>query len=71
MIDLLDRQLLFVSGKGGNYHYYGARIFNEPYLRQTEGNFAGYPFRTYVGDTYQDGFSDHYPVFVILVKEVK
>ncbi|HRH69224.1 MAG: endonuclease/exonuclease/phosphatase family protein [Flavobacteriales bacterium] len=72
--NLFDQVILspaLVTGKGGNYKYYGARIFNEPYLRQTEGNFAGYPFRTYVGDTYQDGFSDHFPVFVILVKEVK
>lgn len=60
-----------VTGQGGNYKYYGTRIFNEPYLRQKEGNFAGYPFRTYVGDTYQDGYSDHFPVFLILVKEVE
>ncbi|MEX1132677.1 MAG: endonuclease/exonuclease/phosphatase family protein [Flavobacteriales bacterium] len=60
-----------VSGQGGNYKYYGARIFNEPYLGQKDGNFAGYPFRTYVGDTYQDGFSDHFPVFLILVKEIQ
>ncbi|HPF90541.1 MAG TPA: endonuclease/exonuclease/phosphatase family protein [Flavobacteriales bacterium] len=60
-----------LSGAGGQYKYYGVRIFNEGYLRQTEGNFAGYPLRTYVGDTYQDGFSDHFPVFVILVKELE
>jgi hypothetical protein len=59
-----------VSGAGGQYHYYGVRIFNEPYLRQEEGNFAGYPSRTFVGDIYQDGYSDHFPVFLILVKEV-
>jgi hypothetical protein len=60
-----------VSGDGGRYRYYGTRVFNEPYLRQREGAFAGYPFRTFVGDTYQDGYSDHFPVFVILVKEAK
>ncbi|MBK9176223.1 MAG: endonuclease/exonuclease/phosphatase family protein [Flavobacteriales bacterium] len=59
-----------VTGAGGQYRYYGVRIFNEPYLRQQEGNFAGYPFRTFVGDTYQDGYSDHFPVFLVLVKEV-
>lgn len=72
--NLFDQILLspaLVTGEGGDYKYYGVRIFNEGYLRQTDGNFAGYPFRTYVGDSYQDGFSDHFPVFVILVKEVK
>lgn len=58
-------------GQDGSYKYYGARVFNEPYLRQKEGNFAGYPSRTFVGDTYQDGYSDHFPVFLILVKEVQ
>ena len=70
--NLFDQIILspaMVNGQAGNYTYYGVRIFNEAYLRQTEGNFAGYPLRTYVGDTYQDGYSDHFPVFVILVKE--
>lgn len=58
-----------VTGEGGRYHYYGTRVFNEPFLRQTEGNFAGYPHRTYVGDQYTDGWSDHFPVFVILVRD--
>lgn len=72
--NLFDQILIspaMVDGSSGGYTYYGVRIFNEGYLRQTEGNFAGYPFRTYVGDTFQDGYSDHFPVFVILVKEVK
>jgi hypothetical protein len=58
-----------VTGAGGRYRYYGTRVFNEPFLRQTEGNFEGYPHRTYVGDQYTDGWSDHFPVFVILVRE--
>lgn len=72
--NLFDQIILspaLTSGTNGAYKYYGVRIFNEGYLRQREGNFAGYPFRTYVGDSYQDGFSDHFPVFVILVKEVQ
>lgn len=60
-----------VSGKGGTLKYYGVRVFNPPYLRQAEGNFEGYGFRTFVGDQYIGGYSDHFPVYVILVKEVK
>ncbi len=59
-----------LTGEGGRYKYYGARIYNEEFLRQKEGAFAGYPYRSFVGDTYQEGYSDHYPVFLILVKEV-
>jgi len=66
---ILSRAL--VTGAGGNLKYYGTRVFNQPYLRQDEGNFSGYPLRTFVGDQYQGGYSDHFPVYVILVKEVE
>jgi len=71
--NLFDQILVnpsLLSGAGGRYRYYGVRVFNQPYLRQREGSFAGYPLRTFVGDTYQDGFSDHFPVFLILVREL-
>ena len=70
--NLFDQIILspgMVTGKGGDYRYYGVRVYNKPYMRQQEGNYAGYPFRTYVGDQYQGGYSDHFPVYVILVKE--
>ncbi|MCB0791657.1 MAG: endonuclease/exonuclease/phosphatase family protein [Flavobacteriales bacterium] len=51
-----------------HFHYYGVRVFNQPYLRQNEGNFTGYPFRTFVGDNYMGGYSDHFPVYVVLVR---
>jgi len=70
--NLFDQIILtpgMVTGQGGDYRYYGVRVYNQPYMRQKEGNFEGYPWRTYVGDTYQGGYSDHFPVYVILVKE--
>lgn len=69
--NLFDQIILspaLVTGEGGHYRYYGVRVFNEPYLRQKDGPFAGYPNRTFVGDQYIDGYSDHFPVFVILVR---
>ena len=60
-----------VNATDDGYRFYGARVYNQPYLRQDEGNYTGYPLRTYVGDTYQGGYSDHFPVYVILVKPVK
>jgi len=46
-------------------NYYGF-IFNRPFLVQQEGRFKGYPWRTYVGDVYQGGYSDHFPVYVYI-----
>ena len=41
-------------------------IYNEPYLFQKIGKYKGYPFRAYSGDTYIGGYSDHFPVYIIL-----
>ena len=70
--NLFDQMLLspaLTTGSHGGYRYYGTRVFNEPYLAQQDGNFKGYPFRIYVGDNFTNGYSDHFPVFLILVKE--
>lgn len=69
--NLFDQMLVsagLVNDKALGYKYYGARVYNKPYLLQKEGNFAGYPFRTFVGDTFMGGYSDHFPVYLILVR---
>lgn len=38
------------------------RIFAPPYLIRQEGRDRGCPWRTYAGNTYQGGYSDHFPV---------
>jgi hypothetical protein len=37
---------------------------------QMDGQYKGYPLRTYNGDLYQGGFSDHFPTYVIFKKNV-
>ncbi len=48
-----------------------AFVFNRPFLLQQEGPFKGYPLRTIVGGQYQGGYSDHFPVYIHLIKELK
>lgn len=45
---------------------YDGNIFKQHYMVQKEGQFKGYPLRTYVGNNFQDGFSDHFPVFIYI-----
>ena len=52
------------------YFFFKASIFNKKFLRQRTGAFKGYPFRTFVGDNYLGGYSDHFPVMVYLVKPI-
>ena len=50
------------------YKFYKAQIFNSPFLVQKDGQYKGYPLRTYVGTVFQGGFSDHFPVYIVIVK---
>lgn len=71
---LFDQILLshgFVNEEAEGYKYYKVFIYNEPYLLQQSGQFAGYPFRTFGGGAYLGGYSDHFPVYVALVKAVE
>lgn len=47
--------------------YYG-NIFDRSFLHQQSGQYKGYPFRTFVGDTFQGGYSDHFPVYILINK---
>ncbi len=47
---------------------YLGNIFNRPFLLQQTGQFKGYPLRTFVGNNFQGGYSDHFPVYIFLAK---
>lgn len=69
--NLFDQIILspgLVNNKAG-YQFFKSHIYNEPFLVQKSGQFKGYPLRTHAGDTYLGGYSDHFPVYVFLVKE--
>lgn len=46
-------------------------IFMRPYLIQNEGKYKGTPKRTTAGGVWLNGFSDHLPVVLYLLKEQK
>ena len=45
-----------------------AFIFKQPFMIQQSGQYKGYTLRTFVGGQWQGGYSDHFPVYVYLVK---
>jgi hypothetical protein len=49
-----------------HFAFVKARIFNPRFLGQYRGRFKGHPFRTYASGRYKGGYSDHFPVFVVL-----
>lgn len=51
--------------------FWKAGIFAPPFIRTNKGRFKGYPLRTYSGGTYTAGYSDHFPAYLFLLKEVE
>ncbi len=71
--DLFDQfmitQNLLSKHLDKSYKFAGAHIFNKKWMIQQSGHFAGYPLRTYVGDQFMNGYSDHFPVYMYFVRE--
>lgn len=51
--------------------YYRGDIFRRDYMIQQAGDYKGSPLRTHAGRTWLDGYSDHLPTVVYLIKERK
>lgn len=54
-----------------SFRFYKAGIFGKNYLVNKKGRWKGYPFRSFADGGFTNGFSDHFPVFVYVIKEVK
>ena len=51
--------------------YFAHQVFRRDYLIQQDGQYKGAPLRTSAGGRWLNGFSDHLPVVMYLVKEAK
>jgi endonuclease/exonuclease/phosphatase family metal-dependent hydrolase len=54
-----------------SFCFYKAGIFGKNYLINKKGRWKGYPFRSFSDGGFTNGFSDHFPVFVYVIKEIK
>jgi len=61
---LLSHSLLNYAPK--THSFTKADIFAPQFLREWKGRYRGNPFRTFIGKRYAGGYSDHFPVYVIL-----
>ena len=53
------------------YFYQKASIFNRDFLVQKTGKYRGYSKRTWDGITYNYGYSDHFPTYIMFLKKVE
>jgi|GEM_PF-5190 len=69
--DLFDQIMLtepYVNKDYSSWTYWKAGVYNKDFLIQKEGQYKGYPLRNSNGVA---GFSDHFPVYVYLIREQK
>ena len=72
--NLFDQIVMSGNMVGKDYSdlkYYQHAIFLRDYLFQQEGKFRGSPLRTHAGGVWLNGYSDHLPTQIYLLKEKK
>ncbi|MEL1252959.1 endonuclease/exonuclease/phosphatase family protein [Flavobacterium sp. DGU38] len=68
--DIFDQIIItesLIKPDFSSFKFWKAGIFNKPYLIQNTGKYKGYPLRH---STNEVGFSDHFPVYIYLIKEM-
>lgn len=59
-----------LNDKPNSLKYWKCEILNKDFLKTQEGDRKGYPLRTFVGGAFTNGYSDHFPTEIFLVREV-
>lgn len=68
---LFDQILLsgnFLDTTIPHWKFIKAGIHHRSFMTENTGRYKGYPMRTWDGNHYRGGFSDHYPTYVVLKK---
>lgn len=71
--DLFDQIIIndnLVKGANG-LEFISAEVLNKEFLKQSDGQYKGYPHRTFSSGAWSNGYSDHFPTEIFLRKEVK
>src|SRR5690606_36199142 len=54
------------------YEVFKTEVFAPDYLVHADGQYKGYPYRMFSGDTFRaEGCSDHSPVYTVLLRAMK
>ena len=74
----LDEVKYFVNLRPPHKHYdigvgfytldFDENVYSPPFLRNPNGKFKGYPYRNQIEGNQLQGYSDHFPVYVVLGK---
>jgi hypothetical protein len=66
---LVSKSFLPIKKNEDKLFYFKAEIYNPAYLSNASGKYKGYPKRSFVNNKFTNGYSDHYPVYITLIKK--
>ena len=64
----ISEPLMNAQLEEGKWVYWKSQIFNKDFLTVQEGKDKGTPFRTVKSGVWQNGYADHYPTMIYLIK---
>ncbi|MCF3110869.1 endonuclease/exonuclease/phosphatase [Niabella sp. CC-SYL272] len=59
----------FLDKDQSGFFFYKNAVFKNDALIENTGPYKGYPLRSYAGELYRGGYSDHFPVYIVLLKK--
>ncbi|MBL7744108.1 MAG: endonuclease/exonuclease/phosphatase [Chitinophagaceae bacterium] len=61
----------FLDKEQNGLFFYQQHIFRREYMVENKGRYKGYPMRTWDGNTYRGGYSDHFPTYIVFLKKLQ
>jgi len=68
LFDQIMFTMPFFESRANHLEFESANIFDADFLKEYKGRYKGTPFRTYAGEKHKGGYSDHFPVYMMLKK---
>ncbi len=68
---IVSKNLLSDEKMSSTYSIFKTEIYAPAYLINKEGQYKGYPFRSWDGDRFTGGYSDHFPAVSIVQRAVQ
>ena len=66
---IISEPLMNAKLEDGKWCYWKSQIFNKPFLTVQDGKDKGTPLRTHKSGVWQNGYADHYPTLIYLIRQ--
>jgi len=70
LFDQLIITVNLINNNKNSYTFWKVGVYNPPHIITQRGKYKGYPLRSYSMGNYSNGYSDHFPVYLYLIKNI-